>query len=93
MKTAFFYNNKVYKQIDGVSMGSSLGSVLANVIMRELEKIVVCDLINFSLIKFYVRYVGDSLLLAKEDDIDNIVQILNAFDGNLKFTIDKFTKE
>ena len=91
MKTAFSYNNKLYKQIDGVSMGSSLGPVLANIIMTELEKIVVSDLINSGLIKFYIRYVDDTLLLAKEDDIDNIFQQFNAFDDNLKFTIDKFT--
>ena len=48
------------------------------------------DLINSGLIKFYIRYVDDTLLLAKEDDIDNIVQQFNAFDDNLKFTIDKF---
>ena len=91
MKTAFSCNNKLCKQIDGVSMGSSLGPVLANIIMMELEKIVVSDLINSGLIKFYIRYVDDTLLLAKEDDIDNIVQQFNAFDDNLKFTIDKFT--
>ena len=91
IKTAFSCNNKLFKQIDGVSMGSSLGPVLANIIMTELEKIVVSDLINSGLIKFYIRYVDDTLLLAKEDDIDNIVQQFNAFDDNLKFTIDKFT--
>ena len=61
MKTAFSCNNKLYKQIDGVSMGSSLGPVLANIIMTELEKIVVSDLINSGVIKFYVRYVDDTL--------------------------------
>ena len=91
MKTAFSCNNKLFKQIYGISMGSSLGSVLANIIMTELEKIVVSDLINSGLIKFYIRYVDDTLLLAKEDDIDNIFQQFNAFDDNLKFTIDKFT--
>ena len=90
MKSAFSYSNKLYKQIDGISVGSSLGLVLANIIMTELEKIVVSDLINSGLIKFYIRYVDDTLLLAK-DDIDNIVQQFNAFDDNLKFTIDKFT--
>ena len=59
--------------------------------MTELEKTVASDLINSGLIKFYIRYVDDTLLLAKEDDIDNIVQQFNAFDDNLKFTIDKFT--
>ena len=52
----------------------------------ELEKIVVSDLINF-----YIRYINDTLLLAKKDDIYNIVQEFNAFNDNLKFTIDKFT--
>ena len=91
MKTAFSYNNKIHKQNDSVSIGSSLGPVLANIIMTELEKIVVSDLINSNLIKAYIRYVKVPLLLAKEDGIDNIVQQFNAFDDNLKFTIDKFT--
>ena len=91
IETAFSYNNKLYKQIDSIYMGSSLGPVLANIIMMELEKIVISDLINSGLIKFYVRYVDNTLLLAKEDDIDNIVQQFNAFDDNLKFIIDKFT--
>ena len=52
---------------------------------------MVSDFINSGLIKFYIRYVDDTLLLAKEDDIDNIVQQFNAFDDNLKFAIDKFT--
>ena len=54
--------------------------------MTELEKIVVSDLITF-----YIRYVDDTLLLAKQDDIDNIVQQFNPFDDNLKVIIDKFT--
>ena len=90
MKTVFSFNNKLYKQMDGVAMGSSLGHVLGNIIMTKLDKIVVSDLIDSGLIKFYIRYV-DTLLLAKEDDIDNIVQQFNGFDDNLKFTIDKFT--
>lgn len=38
MKTAFSHNNKVYKQIDSVSYGSSLGSILSNLKMTELKK-------------------------------------------------------
>ena len=37
-KTTFSFNDKLYEQIDGVCVGSSLGPVLANVIMTELEK-------------------------------------------------------
>ena len=55
-KTAFSYNTKVYKQIyiDGVIMVLSLEHVLANIIITELEKRVVSDLINSGLIKFYI---------------------------------------
>ena len=62
-KTAFSFNNKIYKQIDGVSMGSSLGPVLAIIILTEFEKLIVSDLINSGLIKFYRRYVDASKLM------------------------------
>ena len=35
-KTAFSFNNIIYEQEDGVSMGSVLGPVMANIIMIEL---------------------------------------------------------
>ena len=40
-RTVFSANNKLYQQIDGVSMGSSLGPVLANIIMTEMEKTII----------------------------------------------------
>ena len=90
-KTAFSSNNKIYEQIDGVSMGGSLGPVLANIIMTELEKTVVDNLVQTGVIKFYVRYVDDTLLLIKKNDIGIILQHFNNFDKNLKFTIDTFS--
>ena len=65
-KTAFMFNGKIYKQIDGVSMGSSLRPVLANVIMTKFEEIVVDKLIKDGIIKFCIRYVDDTLVLAKK---------------------------
>ena len=59
--------------------------------MRGLEKIVVFDMINFGLLKFYIRYVNNTMLIAKEDVIDNIVLQFNAYDANLKFPMDTFT--
>ncbi len=90
MKTAFSFNDVIYKQIDGVSMGSSLGPSLANVIMTELEKQLVAGLIDTGTIKFYMRYVDDTLVLAKSENFQKILEKLNSFDNNLKFTIDTF---
>ena len=89
-KTAFLANGTVYEQIDGVSMGASLGPVLANIIMTELERSVVDDLIANGTLKFYSRYVDDTLLMVKPGDVDAVLQKFNQFHRNLEFTVDRF---
>ena len=54
-------------------MGACLGPVLANIVMTELEKVVVGDLIQKGLVKFYARYVDDTLLLVKPTDTQEIL--------------------
>ena len=51
-------------------MGSSLGPVVANIIMTELENQVVSKLVSDNTIKFYIRCVDDTLVLAKRSDVD-----------------------
>ena len=50
-------------------MGSALGLVLANIILTEFEKVIVSKLIDSGIIKFYHRYVDDTLALIKMSDI------------------------
>ena len=73
-------------------MGSSLGHVLANIIMTgfgwfgwltELEGKVIRSLISDGTIKFYGRYVDDTLLVINPHDIDHVRNLLNEFDPNL----------
>ena len=90
IKTSFIFNNKIYEQKDGVSMVSPLGPVLANIIMTELDEKVTKRLINDGTIKFYGRYADDTLLVIKPKDIGRIQQVLNKFDKNIRFTVDKF---
>ena len=78
-KNAFTFNNVIYEQIDSVSMGSCLGPTLANIIMTELEMKVVDSLFKVGLLKFYIRYVDDTLALIKESDTDNVLSKLNSF--------------
>ena len=70
-------------------MGSSLGPVLANIIMTELEDVVIKPLIANGTIKFYTRFVDDTLLVIKPDDV-KVHNFLNKFDKNLRFTVDMF---
>ena len=89
-KTAFSYDNILYQQCDGVSMDSSLAPVLSNIILTEFEKVVVMPLMESGILKFYCRYVDDTSVLVKEDQIDKILKAFNSFHNNLRFTVDKF---
>ena len=71
-------------------MGASLGSILANIIMTECEEVIVYNLVKEGTIKSYVRYVDDTLLLVKRQDIDKVSKAFNGFHKNLKFTVDRF---
>ena len=71
-------------------MGSSLGPVLPNIIMTELELKIVFTFIDSGKIKFYTRLVDDTLLLAKEEDINYIFNKFNSFHPTLQFTMDCF---
>ena len=87
---AFSFNGKMCEQIDGVRMGGSLGPVLANIIMTECEKFIVNQLIENNIVKFYIRYVDDTLLVLRKKDIDIVLNKFNSFNKNLKFTVDVF---
>ena len=72
-KMVLSFNNKLYEQVDGVSMGGALGPVLANIIMTECEKVIVDKLMKEKVVMFYTRYVGDTLLIIKKRDINYVL--------------------
>ena len=78
-KTTFSFNKKFCEQIDGVSMGSPLGLLMANVIMTELQRVVVKDLFNKGYLKFYIRYLDNTLVLMKKSDVPIVYKHLMAF--------------
>ena len=71
-KTSFIFNNKIYEQKDGVSMGPPLGPVLPNVIMTELEEKVIKKFVDDGTVKFYGRHVDDTLSVIKPKDTGRI---------------------
>ena len=92
-KTAFLANGKILEQVDGVSMGASMGPVLANIIMTELEKEVVDRLVQQGKLKFYSRYVDDTLMMLKPEDVDSVLEEFNRYHPSLQFTVDRFQNE
>ena len=80
----FSLNGKIYKQVDGVAMGSPLGPVLANVFMVEFEKQVLPLLTGK--VSSWERYVDDTFTFVKKGEIDNVISILNGFHKDVQFT-------
>lgn len=80
----FTFNNETYVQIDGVMMGSPLGSLIANIFMCELETKVIPKLMDS--VKLWTRYVDDTFAFVKPTEIDNIHRQLNNYDQHIQFT-------
>ena len=74
-------------------MGSSLGPVLANIIMTELEDAIIKPLIADGTIKFYSRFVDDTLLVMKAENVSPVHKALNKFNNNMCFADDMFQNE
>ena len=89
MDSHFIFNKKVYKQVDGMAMGSPLGPTFANIFMCYLEKLILdqCPL-SFKPI-YYRRYVDDTFVLYKEEcHAQMFLDFINSFHLNIKFTMD-----
>ena len=65
-------------------MGSPLGPVLANIFMVELERSVIPTLMDN--IKYWTRYVDDTLCYKKKDSVHYVLKMLNGFHRNIQFT-------
>ena len=80
----FTFEGKIYIQIDGVAMGSPLAPVLADIFMVELERIVVPTLATH--LRFWRRYVDDTICFVKTGSIEYILSVINNFHEKIQFT-------
>ncbi len=80
----FTFNDEIYVQIDGVMMGSPLGSLIANIFMCELETSIIPKMMDK--IKLWTRYVDDTFAFVKPTEIESIHRQLNAYDQHIQFT-------
>ena len=83
-KCLFYFNKDIYKETDGVAMGSPLGQVLAGIIMVKLENTMIPRLSNH--LYLWRRYVDDTFTFLKEESITFVLEQLNSYHPNLQFT-------
>ena len=85
-KNAHLTLNKTNLQLNGVSMGSPLGPVSANIFMVELEQNIVPILSNHIL--FWKRYVDNTICFIKLTSLNKVLGTLNSYYKNIRFIIE-----
>ena len=85
----FYFDAKIFHQVDGVALGSPLGPALANWFMGYNEqKLLESD--HGRLNKFYRRYVDDIFcVFENEHQALTFLDFLNSQHPNINFTIEK----
>jgi hypothetical protein len=85
----FMYNGRLYKQIDGVAMGSPLGPTIANFFLANLE-MEMFKKTNLIKPTVYLRYVDDVFAIFDcNDTLVNFFNFINKLHPNLKFTLER----
>ena len=90
--TYFTFDDKLYRQTDGMAMGSPLGPLFANIFLSHHE----AQWLNDSPVKpsLYRRYVDDTLwLLPPNSDIASLMNFMNSRHRNMKFTFETETND
>lgn len=80
------YQDTFYEQIEGCAMGVSLSSVIAQLVMEDLETSILKKF-KFNA-PFFYRYVDDCLLAIPKDKCDYVLQEFNKYHPKLQFTME-----
>ena len=80
---AFQFNQNLFKQTEGCSMGGPLSVTLADIHMIRTEKDIVTPLKPI----FYKRFVDDIYTRRKKGIHDKLYERLNNYHPNIKLTI------
>ncbi|VDK44937.1 unnamed protein product [Dibothriocephalus latus] len=87
LNVQFLFDSQVYRQTDGIAMGSPLGPLLAEICMGKLEKVQLSEQIHK--LKHYGRYVDDIFAIAAaETDEDALLNEVNRAHSSTKFTLE-----
>ena len=80
----------MYKQIDGVAMGSPLGPTLANAFLCFHKQIWFNECLDKFKAAYYRRYVDDIFVLFRSPDhLEKFKNYLNSKHRNIRFTCEK----
>ena len=82
----FVYNDSIYKQIHGCTMGSPVSAVVANLCMKIIEETAITA--SSTPPKIWKRYINDSFVIIKKHSVASFHDTLNSIDPEIAFTIE-----
>ena len=83
----------MYRQIDGVPMGSPFSAILANAFLYHFEELWLSKCAPDILPEIFKRYVNDDFVIfLYQSHVNNLVNYMNTNNPNIKFTL-KFEKK
>ena len=82
----FTFHNRIYLQIDGMSIGNPASPTIANLVMNYVIKRAV-ELLKFD-ISLVTLYVDDLLFLIPKNTEREILEIFNSINVNIQFTME-----
>ena len=80
----FKFDNKFYKQTNGLPMGLSLSPIIADIVIQDLQEQVLLKYQNYIL--FYKRYVDDSCIILNKRYLKHTLDMFYNFSNRVKFT-------
>ena len=82
--TSFSYDNKHYRQLEGVAMGLPLSPVLADTFMEHFEEKALAD--EAIRPRIWKRFVDDVIAMIKKAKKNELLRHLNAQHERIQFT-------
>ena len=84
--TYFTFKRILYKQTDGVAMGSPIAPIVANIFMGHLETQALNNFMNPP--RIFIRYVDDTFVIMKRAFYTEFLSFLNCLCNSIKFTME-----
>jgi len=85
--TNFAFHGKHYKQVFGTAMGSPVSSVVANLVMEDIETRALETFTHPP--RLWKRYVDDTFVIMKRSKLSEFLTHLNTIESSIQFTMEK----
>ncbi|BHF80590.1 hypothetical protein SprV_0702371800 [Sparganum proliferum] len=85
LKTYFTFDGTIYEQVKGTPMGSPISGFIAEAVLQRLESLVF----QHHKPKFWARYVDDTFVVIKRDQVLTFKERLNSVFPDIQFTMEE----